>query len=59
MGWEVVGVGALREKEWDQQELEYHDTKNQKELCQVINAKNVRDTGNEIDLDNMQAMRQI
>ena len=53
-----MGVGALERKNETRKSWEYHDMKNQRGLCQVINAKNVRDTGNEIDLVHMQGMRQ-
>ena len=51
-------LGLLERKNETRKSWEYHDTKNQRGLCQVINAKNVRDTGNEIDLVHMQGMRQ-
>ena len=52
-------MGLVEKKKETRKSWDYYDTKNQRGLCLVKSPKHVRDTGNEIDLDHMQGMRQI
>ena len=51
-------LGLVEKKKETRKSWDYYDTKNQRGLCLVKSPKHVRDTGNEIDLDHMQGMRQ-